>query len=102
MELLPDNLVNEVLNKLKKLVVKYNLLKPDQIINRRREDLIDPVIAAVLFEYIEFFEKFNAPDDLEDQRKNLVKFLKSFESIHGNNILEYLPEYEEFLRSYGY
>ena len=102
MELLPNDLVKQIVDKLKKLVTKYNLIKPGQIINRRREDLVDPVISAVLFEYIEFLENFTAPVDVVEQRKNLVEFLKSFESIHDNNILEHLPEYEEFLRSSGY
>jgi hypothetical protein len=102
MELLPEDLVKQILNKIKKLVTKHNLTKPEQIINRRREDLVDPVISSVVFEYIEFLENFTAPDDVVEQRKNLVEFLKSFESIHDNNILEHLPEYEEFLRSSGY
>jgi len=35
-------------------------------------------------------------------RRKLVTFLKTFEAIRNNSILDHLPEYEEFLRSYGY
>jgi N-glycosylase/DNA lyase len=72
------------------------------IVNRRREDMVDHVIADIIFEYKHFLETCTAPANLEEDRYNLVKFLKAFESNRNNNILNYLPEYEEFLRSYGY
>ena len=103
MELLPTDLRDKVLDKIKNLIKKYDLTKPDAVIvNRRREDLIDPVIATVLFEYKEFLETYDHPDDVDQQRHDLVKFIKAYEGLHNNCILDHLPEYEEFLRRYGY
>ena len=103
MELLPNNLRQIIINKIDNVIDKYKLTRSDQvIINRRREDLVDPVIASVVYEYKDFLTTYESPTDVEQQRRDLVIFLKSYESIHHNNILEYLPEYEEFLRSYGY
>ena len=102
-ELLPNDLRNNIINKLNKIIDKFNLVKPQElIINRRREDLIDPVISSVIFEYRDFLVGYTPPDDVEQQRLDLVQFLKSYETIHNNSILGYLPEYEKFLRSYNY
>lgn len=46
--------------------------------------------------------KMPCPPDVEKRRKELTRYLKSFEQIRNNSILDYLPEYEEFLRSYNY
>ena len=103
MELLPDNLKQEILNKLNALVNRHNLTRSkDQIINRRIPEKINEVISEVVFEYIDFLKNYKKPDNLEEDRQNLVKFLNAYESIHNNKILDYLPEYEEFLRSIGY
>jgi len=102
-ELLPQTLRANVSNRLDQLINKYNLIRADEIIiNRRREDLIDPVISEIIFEYKDFIDLFQEPDDSNKHRYDLVDYIKAFESIHHNNILNYLPEYEEFLRSYGY
>jgi hypothetical protein len=102
-ELLPNGIRQEVIDKLDKVIDEYGLVKSDTvIINRRREDLIDPVISAVIFEYRNFLKNYVEPTDIENERYGLVKFLKAYEQIHNNNILNYLPNYEEFLRSYGY
>ena len=102
-ELLPNSIRQEVIDKLNKVIDEYGLVESDTvIINRRREDLIDPVISAVVFEYRNFLKNYVEPADIEIQRYNLVKFIRAFESLRNNTILSYLPEYEEFLRRYGY
>ena len=102
-ELLPKNIANQILDKINKLIDTYKLLENSEVIvNRRREDLIEPVIKNVIFEYKHLLENYQAPENVEEERYNLVKFIKSFESLRNNTILDYLPEYEEFLRSYGY
>jgi len=103
LELLPDDLLNIAISKINQVVQKYNLINPsEKIINRRREDLIDSVIAQVIYEYKYLFENIMVPDGVQEERRNLVRFLKAFEHSRGNTILDYLPEYEEFLRSHGY
>jgi len=103
MELLPSNLRTEIIAKLKNIVEKYNLERSqDKIINRRVSEKIDTVINEVVFEYIDFLEKYEDPNNIEQSRDDLIKYIHAYESIHNNTILDYLPEYEEFLRSYGY
>jgi len=100
MEVLPKEIMNQVVDKVDAVIKKYNLTDaPISIVNRRRPDLIDPIISEIIFEYQRFFKSC-----VEDptERPTLVTFLKTFEQLRGNNILDYLPEYEEFLRRYGY
>lgn len=102
-ELLPNDLLAIIKNKINIIISKYKLIENNNLtVNRRRDDLKDRVIVDVIFEYKKLFETLQIPNNVEEQRYNLVKFLQAFEELRGNNILTYLPEYEEFLRSYGY
>ena len=49
--------------------------------------------------YVNYLE--NMPDE-SNQLPDLMVFLKRLEASRGNNILDYLPEYEELFRSAGY
>ena len=101
MELLPDDIRQEIVQKLSQLVNKYNCNKID-LVNVRRNDLIDQVIANNIVDYKNFVESFETPVDADKHRYNLVEWLKSFEQLRKNSILNYAPRYEEFLRNYGY
>jgi len=102
-ELLPKDLVDVVLDKINKIIKTYDLSKPTQsLVNRRNDTIRNSVIADVIFEYKHLLETMQEPKDVEQERHNLIKFIKAFESLRNNSILTYLPEYEEFLRSYGY
>ena len=102
-ELLPPELISECLSRINQVIQDYQLvLDSDVIVNRRDDNVIDPVITQVIFEYKHLLETIVAPADVEDERYKLIKFIKAFEQLRNNTILEYLPEYEEFLRSYGY
>jgi hypothetical protein len=102
-ELLPTDLINKTLAKLNDIIEKYQIVSNDElIINRRRDDLVVPVMSDLIFEYKRFLETYTIPTNIEDERYDLVKFTKAFESLRHNCILDYLPEYEEFLRIYGY
>ena len=102
-ELLPKNIAEQILVKINSIIAQYNLV-PNQtaILNRRSNNLVRPVIVDIIFEYKHLLETYQHPDNVEEERHNLVKFIKAFESLRNNTILSYLPEYEEFLRSYGY
>lgn len=103
LELLPVDILNDVIIKINKVIEKYNILDSDNALVNRRNDVIrDRVISKVIVEYRDTLKNLQAPDNVEEERYNLVKFIKAFESIRNNTILDYLPEYEEFLRSYGY
>jgi len=103
MELLDDQLRQDIIRKLELLVTKYGLERPvDKIINRRIDANALNIISDLVFEYIDFLTNYTAPDNVEQERRRLVDFLKAYESIHNNKILNHLPEYEKFLRSNGY
>jgi hypothetical protein len=102
-ELLPKDLVDIVLDKINKIIKTYNLSRPTQsLINRRNDTIKNSVITDIIFEYKHLLETMQEPVGVEEERHNLIKFIKAFESLRNNTILDYLPEYEEFLRSYGY
>ena len=102
-ELLPTELILTALGKINAVIHKHGLIPSTAImVNRRRDDLVGDVIADVIFEYKNFLENCSPPTDVESERYKLVKFIKAFESLRHNKIIDYLPEYEEFLRSYGY
>lgn len=101
-ELLPDNIRLDVLAKIQAIIDEYDIQPADKIINRRREDLVDPVISNVIYEYKHLLENINSTDNNNQQHTELVKYIKAFEQLRTNTILDYLPEYEEFLRSAGY
>lgn len=101
-ELLPDNLRLSIIDKLTAVIDRHGLVSDQVIVNRRRPDLVRPVIANLIYEYRTLLENMQPPTDLEQDRYNLVDFTQAFEQLHSNKILDHLPEYEEFLRSYGY
>ena len=103
LELLPTDIIEKTIEKINQVITKHDLVSTGQtIVNRRREDLVDSVITDVIFEYKHLLENYQAPKNIEEDRYNLVKFIRAFESLRNNNILNYLPEYEEFLRRYDY
>ena len=103
MELMPEDIRTDVLRKLNGVVNRHGMVKSDTpMINRRVQERNMQVITDVVFEYIDFIENYKQPDNIIKHRKNLVKYLTAYENMRNNNILEYLPEYEKFLRGYGY
>ena len=103
MELMPEDIRSQVLDKLLDTVYKHNMKRLDKpMLNRRIQERNQEVITDITFEYVDFIKNYRQPDNIDEQRRNLVKYLTAYENMRNNNILEYLPEYEEFLRSNGY
>jgi len=100
-ELVPDDIRAEIKHKLETLIDYYQLSK-ESVINVRRTDKIDQVIANVILDYYQFICTYQLPPDAELSRHNLVNFIKAFEGSRNNSILDHLPNYEKFLRNYGY
>lgn len=99
-ELLSKDLLKHIVSKIDQLIAKHNLQSSEHaIVNRRREDMVGQVIADVIHEYKVLLTNLTSQ---ESGQADLVKFIRAFESIRNNSILDYLPEYEEFLRSNGY
>jgi pyruvate-formate lyase-activating enzyme len=100
MELLPDDIRQEVVAKLQ--VIVDRLGPATQQLNIRKSNLTDQVIAQIANEYLTFIKTYQTPADINESRQELVTFLKSFEQLRNNSILDYAPRYTEFLRSIGY
>jgi hypothetical protein len=70
-----------------------------QILNTRHPDWVRSQIHQDCQSYIKYLE--SAPDESHRVR-DLVHYIKLLESRRGNRILDYLPEYEQFLTTAGY
>ncbi len=101
MEVMPESIRQETIAKLERLVNKHHLVKHN-VANIRNPVYIDQVTADTVIEYLEFLKGYTVPDNVNELRTQLVEFLKSFESIRNNSILDYAPEYKDFLRHAGY
>jgi len=101
MELLPDDIRQEIIAKLKKVIEEFQLKKYN-VVNVRVTESIKKVISDIAYEYLNFLETYSSLADEEELRYKLVNFIKGFESLRENSILDYAPRYEKFLRHYGY
>jgi organic radical activating enzyme len=100
MELMPEDIRQETVAKLQAVVDQLGNYTPQ--INTRRSDLSHEIIAQLANEYLHFVKTYKQPDDVEESTQELVKFLKGFESIRRNSIIDHAPRYTDFLRSIGY
>lgn len=98
---MPDDVRYAIIQRLDDRIKRYSLTKSN-IINIRNNNVVSSVISDNVLEYKNFLENYKVPDNVETLRYQLVDFLKSFESIRKNSILDYAPQYKQFLRSYGY
>lgn len=101
MELMPQDIRMESIDKLERLVTKYRLTKHN-ITNVRNPHLMDQVNADTIIDYLEFLKNYSVPDNCDVLHQQLVEFLKSFESLRNNSILDHAPRYTDFLRRIGY
>lgn len=100
MELMPNDIRQQTIVKLQAIVDRLGSYTPQ--VNTRRSDLSREIIAQLATEYLEFVKTYVRPTDAEESLEELVGFLKSFESIRNNSILDYAPRYTDFLRHIGY
>ena len=96
---LPRDLRDIVIEKLKIVVSGWKNNLDTKIINTRDPHHTQSQIREDAMSYINYLE--NQPDE-SYRLPDLVKYLKSLEQSRGNNVLDYLPEYENILRSAGY
>jgi len=101
MELMPEDIRFEIKEKFKTLIDYYDLSKKLEI-NVRNPNTVQQAISNVILDYYQFIQNFPIPQTLEQDRYDLVKYIQAFETLRNNSILNYLPRYEKFLRSYGY
>lgn len=100
-ENMPSDIRDEVIEKFRNLIVKHNFEKTD-IVNVRNPKVTELAIRNLAVDYYNFLKNYEVPSNVEENRYKLVKFLKSFESIRSNAIIDYVPRYAEFLKHYGY
>ena len=101
-ELMPDDIRQETLEKFNNLINKYNLTQDPNNINIRSHTKSFQTISNTIIEYKNFIQDYKVPSNVEDLRYQLVKFLKAFEQLRSNRITDYAPRFEKFLRDYGY
>ena len=77
----------------------HRLDSAEQIINTRDPNIAHQQILQDAKSYLNFFK---SAEDESYRLPDLVAYLKRLESSRGNNILNYLPQYEELFRSAGY
>lgn len=98
---MPEPIRNTTLAKINQVIDRYQLEKTDQT-NIRRSDIISDVIANVIIDYRNFIRDYQPLLETEQLRTQLVTFIKAFESLRNNSILDHVPEYRNFLKDYGY
>jgi hypothetical protein len=69
-----------------------------QVINTRDPHLAQAQIVQDAASYVHLLTH---ADDESHRLPDLVNYLKRLEASRGNSILNYIPEYESFLRSAG-
>jgi hypothetical protein len=100
-ELLPEDIKNEIIDKMALVIDRHNLSSTNQL-NTRNPGVITKVIANTVLEYHKFMTSYQTPVDADHHRLQLVKFIQGFEKLRGNNISHYVPRYKDFLQHYGY
>lgn len=99
--LLPYDIRHNIINRIQLILAKYNLPNDESIvINTRMPEFRHRTIANDAYGYINYLNTIPEATDIE--RMTLVSKLMAYESLRKNSILDYLPEYEEFLRRYNY
>lgn len=102
-ELLPTELRQLAIQKLSLVMEKNNIPRFDnQTPDTRNPEFLQQVLSNVAFGYIDFLTNMQAPVDVEAERSKLVKFITSFETLRNNSIIDYAPEFSDFLKEYGY
>lgn len=98
LKVLPPDIRNLAIQRLEKFLEGKSAIN-QQVVNTRNPHTIDQQVLQDAQSYINFLR-----DTEEDQfgAQQLVEYLKKLEQSRKNKILDYLPEYENFLRSHGY
>jgi hypothetical protein len=94
---LPPDLRQQARERLRGWIAQY----PDpgaQIINTRDPHQVRGQILQDADSYVNYLD--TAPDE-SHRAPDLVRYLRAMQVSRNNNILDYLPEYEEFLRTAG-
>lgn len=97
MSVLPQDLRRRARERLETWLAQYPSTAA-QVINTRDPNQATSQILQDAASYVRYLD---TAEDESHRAGDLVRYLKAMQSSRGNNILDYLPEYEEFLRSAG-
>jgi sulfatase maturation enzyme AslB (radical SAM superfamily) len=96
---LPNNMRVQAIAKLNTWLSNYTVVDSEQIVNTRNPAFAQQQLLQDAQSYVNYLE--TQPDE-SFRLPTLVDYLKLIEYSRKNNILDYLPEYENILRSAGY
>jgi sulfatase maturation enzyme AslB (radical SAM superfamily) len=97
---LPQTIRDSIIKSLESWIQMHSdRIKNNQIINNRDPNVAKQHIIQDAESYVNYLK--NEPDE-SHRAPALVEYLKRLESLRGNSILDYLPQYEEFFRTSGY
>jgi len=96
---LPRSWRDQVIAKLRSWIDSQTQETGSPIINTRNPDFAHRQVIEDAKSYVAYLEQ--QPDE-SDRLPALVSYLQTMENNRKNSVLDYLPEYEELLRSAGY
>jgi sulfatase maturation enzyme AslB (radical SAM superfamily) len=96
---LPENQRTQARDRLSKWIDNHPLDTQKKVVNTRDPNQAKVQIYQDALSYLTYLD--NVVDE-SYRLTDLVNYLKRLESNRGNNILTYLPEYEDLFRSAGY
>jgi len=96
---LPRSWRDRVIEKLQSWIDSQEQDTGSPIINTRNPDFARQQVIEDAKSYVAYLEQ--QPDE-SDRLPALVSYLQTMENNRKNSVLDYLPEYEELLRSAGY
>lgn len=96
---LPSEHRQHVIDQLQSWIDQFDVHCKTLAVNTRNPNWYQTQIIQDATSYVNYL--MDQPDE-SFRLPQLVQYLKSLESIRGNSILDYLPEYEELFRSAGY
>lgn len=96
---LPQEWRNRVIDRLQSWINEQGTSDPTVVLNTRNPNLAKQQIVQDATSYVDYLR--NQPDE-SHRLKDLVEYLHAMERSRQNSVLDYLPEYEELLRSAGY
>lgn len=96
---LPLKQRQQIATDLQQWIDQHQVEVDQQIINTRDPNVAQQQICQDATSYLNYLK--SAPDETH-RLGDLVDYLKKIELNRKNSILDYIPEYEELFRSYGY
>jgi sulfatase maturation enzyme AslB (radical SAM superfamily) len=96
---LPMTYRTELIEQFQQWLSQHQTQHNDTVLNIRNPNVVHQQICEDLASYVRYF--INEPDE-SYRLPDLVQYLKRIESVRGNSILDYRPNYENVFRSAGY